>query len=100
MTATLEIKKDATISDCGKYRYRLSRIWEPGRPVATFVMLNPSTADATNDDATIRKCMGFARRWNLGGIHVGNLFAYRASWSARNSSWSKAARCALGASSR
>lgn len=72
------IQKSAVISDCGKYRYRLSRTWMPGRPVATFVMLNPSTADAMVDDATIRKCMGFAQRWGMGGIRVGNLFAYRA----------------------
>lgn len=72
------IERDATLSPCGKYRYQLSRTWESGRPKATFIMLNPSTADATNDDATIRKCMGFARRWGMGGIIVGNLFAVRA----------------------
>jgi hypothetical protein len=43
-----------------------------------FVMLNPSTADADSDDATIRKCMGFARRWNCTDLAVVNLFALRA----------------------
>ena len=73
----LLLDRDATISECGKYRYQLARRWGEG-PVATFIMLNPSTADAEIDDATIRKCMGFAHRWGMSGLMVGNLFAYRA----------------------
>jgi hypothetical protein len=42
------------------------------------MMLNPSTADAFDDDPTIRKCVGFAKRWGQGGIQVVNLYAYRA----------------------
>lgn len=73
----LIMRREATISPCGKYRYRLSRRWGDGPEVA-FVMLNPSTADASIDDPTIRKCMGFAQRWGMNGIHVVNLFAVRA----------------------
>lgn len=61
-----------------RYRYLLGRRWSEELPLATFIMLNPSTADALQDDATIRKCCGFARRWQLGGIRVVNLFAVRA----------------------
>ncbi len=68
---------DATISPCGKYRYRLTRTWS-GEHALPFIMLNPSTADASNDDPTIRRCMGFARDRGFGGIIVANLFAFRA----------------------
>ena len=79
MTGTdLLLQRRASLSSCGAYRYRLSRHWDDRLPEATFVMLNPSTADGLTDDATIRKCMGFARRWGMGGLYVGNLFAVRA----------------------
>jgi hypothetical protein len=44
----------------------------------TFVGLNPSTADETTDDPTIRRCMGFARRWGFDRLKMVNLYAYRA----------------------
>ncbi len=72
----LFVTKEAVISDCGRYRYRLTRRWGDG-PLLSFIMLNPSTADAEVDDPTIRRCMGFARRDGYGGIVVGNLYAFR-----------------------
>lgn len=71
------ITRSATISPCGRYRYTLERGWSSNLPL-TFVMLNPSTADASEDDPTIRRCIAFARRENAGGIVVVNLFALRA----------------------
>jgi hypothetical protein len=60
------------------YRYLLWRTWNPaGKPLA-FLMLNPSTADATTDDPTVRRCLSFARDWGFGALYVVNLFAYRA----------------------
>jgi hypothetical protein len=70
--------KGATLSPCGTYRYHLYRTWDPELPHMVWLMLNPSTADASVDDMTIRKCMGFARSEGMGGIEVLNLFAYRA----------------------
>ena len=71
------IEKGAEISDCGKYRYKLWRIWDKTKPFVTFLMLNPSTADANVDDPTIRRCIGFAKSWGYDGLLVCNLFAYR-----------------------
>lgn len=65
------------ISDCGKYRYTLTRSWGDGLRLH-FIMLNPSTADAENDDRTISRCIRFAKRENYGGLVVLNLFAFRA----------------------
>jgi hypothetical protein len=68
----------ATLSANEYYRYDLTRVWDLDRPWALWIMLNPSTADATADDPTIRRCRSFAQRWGRGGIVVVNLFAYRA----------------------
>ena len=68
---------DAVVSACGKYRYTLEREWADG-PTATFVMLNPSTANAFEDDPTIRRCRQFAAREGCGGMTIVNLFAWRA----------------------
>ena len=69
--------RTATISDCGQYRYDLGRRWAPG-PRLLWVMLNPSTADAMEDDPTIRRCIGFSKRDGYGSLIVVNLYAYRA----------------------
>lgn len=71
------MEADAIISDCGKFRYSLSRVWDASKPKVLFIMLNPSTADAENDDATIRRCKGYAESWGYGGFFVGNLFPFR-----------------------
>lgn len=75
--ADLFTRSGAVISDCGQYRYQLTRQWGDGE-ACTFIMLNPSTADADIDDATVRRCMDFCRRWSYDGLLILNLFAYRA----------------------
>ncbi|TIM41798.1 MAG: DUF1643 domain-containing protein [Mesorhizobium sp.] len=66
----------ATFSPCRTWRYRLERRWSAG-PKAAFILLNPSTADETKDDPTIRRCIGFAKAWGFGGLVLGNIFALR-----------------------
>lgn len=68
----------AVLSACGCYRYSLTRVWDTSRPTLVFIMLNPSTADASVNDPTIMRCIGFARGLLYGGIRVVNLWAYRA----------------------
>lgn len=78
----------ATISACGQYRYTLTRTWDPPahrehlpRQRCLWVMLNPSTADAMQNDPTIRRCIGIPQDFlgtNVTSIEVVNLYAYRA----------------------
>jgi hypothetical protein len=91
----------ASISKCGQFRYLLWREWRgthdpknwtwwggvdgKGDPLGepkplVFVMLNPSTADGTLDDPTIRRCVGFAKAWKYERLEVVNLYAYRATF--------------------
>ena len=72
------MRKTARISEDGRYRYELSREWDDALRTLCWVMLNPSTADASTDDPTIRRCIGLSKRWGFGGILVVNLFALRA----------------------
>lgn len=97
--ATEYVGSGADISPCGKHRFLLWREWrgthchdnwrwlgakdgagaEMGEPKsALFVMLNPSTADGDKDDATIRRCVGFAKSWRYEKLVVVNLYSFRA----------------------
>lgn len=67
----------ATADIRGDYRYSLTRVWDPALPRITFVLLNPSTADAVELDPTLRRCVGFAKRDGFGGMAIVNLYAFR-----------------------
>ena len=71
------VLSSAEFSACRQYRYSLSRIWDPLLPTIAFVGLNPSTADENINDATVRRCIGFAKTWKYGGLILVNLFAFR-----------------------
>ncbi len=65
-------------SPCGKYRYTLHRQWgQKNRRAVLFVLLNPSTATDEQDDPTIRRCIGYAKRLGFGRLMIGNIFAFR-----------------------
>lgn len=78
MLFTNDLCSGATFSDCRQYRYDLWRCWGDPASTATFIMLNPSTADETVNDATVERCERRARQWGFGRLLVVNLFAFRA----------------------
>ena len=65
----------AVYSDCERYRYSLTRIWNPAGPKVLFVMLNPSTATEVQNDPTVERCERRARALGFGGFRVTNIFA-------------------------
>ena len=62
----------------GDYRYSLTRVWDASLPTLTFVLLNPSTADATQLDNTLRRCVDFSIDHGFGSMRILNVYAYRA----------------------
>jgi hypothetical protein len=60
------------------YRYQLWRQQFHALHYVLFIGLNPSTADETKDDPTIRRCVGFTNSWGYGALCMANLFAFRA----------------------
>ena len=72
------MEKRATISKCNRYRYELHREWDKEKGKVLFIMLNPSTADASNNDLTTIRCINFAKKWGYGGIMIGNIYPFRA----------------------
>jgi hypothetical protein len=67
----------ATFSPCRLYRYTLTREWDESLPTVVFCGLNPSTADETLDDPTIRREVGFAKDWGFGRLVKVNAYGYR-----------------------
>jgi hypothetical protein len=72
------MKRSAKFSKDRRKRFELIRDWQdeiPSRELRTvnFIMLNPSVADATNDDRTVTKCVGFGRRWGFTRVVITNL---------------------------
>ena len=77
----LAYDKSAVFSSCRDYRYVLKRIWAEDvelAKLAVFIGLNPSTADETVDDPTVRRCFTYAHDWGCPGMIMLNIFAVRA----------------------
>lgn len=72
---------DARFSLCNQYRYWLHRDIDPWAINPTrivWLMLNPSTADCTVNDPTIKQCLAFSAKWRYQCLDVVNVFAWRA----------------------
>lgn len=67
----------AIYSPCERYRYSLTRVWDPAGDKALFVMLNPSTATEVQNDPTVERCERRARALGFGSFRVTNIFAWR-----------------------
>ncbi|WP_162525047.1 DUF1643 domain-containing protein [Marinobacter sp. BW6] len=72
------IKSEACLSECGKYRYWLSRIWNESGDIGAFVCTNPSKATSLLSDTTLSNCNNLAVQWGWGGFYIINIFAYMA----------------------
>ena len=68
----------AKFSSCRRWRYLLWRQWDARKPVANFLMLNPSTADERQLDPSCTRARNYAERWGYGALIVTNLFGWRA----------------------
>jgi hypothetical protein len=68
----------AVFSRCRRWRYLLWRCWDEGKPVANFLMLNPSTADEFQLDPSCTRARNYAERWGYGGVIITNIFGWRA----------------------
>ena len=67
----------AQFSSCRRWRTLLWRRWDARRPVANFIMLNPSTADEMKLDPSCTRARRYAERWGYGALLVTNIFSYR-----------------------
>jgi len=74
------INSNAIFSEDKMHRYALIREWDLDKPSLMIISLNPSTADEKTNDPTIRRCIGFAKKWGFGKLFVTNLFAFRATF--------------------
>jgi hypothetical protein len=68
----------ATFSRCRRWRYLLWRRWDEAKPVANFLMLNPSTADEFQLDPSCTRARNYAERWGFGAVLITNIFGWRA----------------------
>lgn len=68
---------DARFSDCMKYRYELSEVWNPQLPLVMWLLMNPSVASISHADPTLIRTGTFSRSWGYGGQMIANVHAYR-----------------------
>ncbi|MGN6609338.1 MAG: DUF1643 domain-containing protein [Jatrophihabitans sp.] len=79
------LRPPQVLSDCERYEYAFRRVWDSTKPLALWIMLNPSNitpvsgwTDISADGPTVARCVAFSKGWGCGGMMTGNIFAYRA----------------------
>lgn len=72
--------KHALFSDCGKFRHELSGVWDATKPLAVWVLANPSIASEEVPDPTWTKGVGFSKRLGYGGMIFTNVFDFIATY--------------------
>ncbi|WP_435139803.1 DUF1643 domain-containing protein [Pseudopelagicola sp. nBUS_19] len=72
-----DVASSAVYSNCEKYRYSLTRIWNIKKPRLLFIMLNPSKATERENDPTIQRCERRAQTLDFGGFRAVNIFGLR-----------------------
>lgn len=63
-------------SDCGAFRFVLTRKWNKNKTIGAFLCANPSKADELRYDNTVFKCQNIAVNWGWGGFHILNLYPH------------------------
>jgi hypothetical protein len=66
--------KHAEFSECGKYRYLLTRVWDATLKPAVCIGLNPSTTNASEDDPTIKNLCTLLESLGYGALYMMNLY--------------------------
>jgi hypothetical protein len=64
----------AFFSEDRLYRYALWRIWNGDLPKVMFIGLNPSTANESTDDPTIKRVISISKNLGFGGVYMLNVF--------------------------
>jgi hypothetical protein len=57
-------------------RFSLWRIWDRSKPLVMFIGLNPSTANETDNDPTIKRVIAIAAHNGYGGICMANCWSF------------------------
>jgi hypothetical protein len=71
------MNRETLLSEDRVYRHILWRVSPPDKTYACFILLNPSDADETLDDPTVRRCVGFTQFWGYDSTCIVNLHDFR-----------------------
>ena len=70
------MRGEAEFCPASKNRFLLKREWNKSKKKILYIMYNPSKADESKDDPTIRRLINFSKKFDYGGFFVGNLYTF------------------------